>query len=69
MPNNNISIFDNVEKNQKELAASLVNLKLIKVITNVEQLKRGEQLFRSDIYTKFNTKKGSDQGKVMIIVE
>ncbi|EPF4498136.1 hypothetical protein [Enterococcus cecorum] len=66
---NNISIFDNVEKNQKELAASLVNLKLIKVITNVEQLKRGEQLFRSDIYTKFNTKKGSDQGKVMIIVE
>lgn len=66
---NNISILDNTEKNRKELAAALVNLKLIKVITNVEQLKRGEQLFHSDIYTKFNTKKDSDQGQVMIIVE
>lgn len=66
---NNISVLDNVEKNQKELAATLVNLNLIKVVTNVEQLKRGEQLFHSDIYTKFNIKKDSDQGKVMIIVE
>ena len=66
---NNIVVLDNTYKNRKEIEAALVNLKLIKVVTNVEQLKRGEQLFRSDIYTKFNTKKDSDQGQVMIIVE
>lgn len=66
---NNIFILDNTHKNRKELAAALVNLKLIKVVTGVEQLKRGEQLFRSDIYTKFNAKKDGDQGRVRIIVE
>ena len=66
---NNIFILDNTYKNRKELAASFLNLKLIKVFKDVEQLKRGEHLFRSYIYTKFNAKKDGDQGRVRIIVE
>ena len=66
---NNISIFDNVEKNQKELAVVLSNLKSIKVIARVDKIKQGGKIFRSDNYINFKTKKDSDQGKVMIIVE
>ena len=66
---NNISIFDNVDKNQKELAVVLSNLKSIKVIARVDKIKQGGKIFRSDNYINFKTKKDSDQGKVMIIVE
>ena len=66
---NNISIFDNVEKNQKELAATLVNLKLIKVIAKVDKIKQGGKIFCSDNYINFKTKKDSKKGRMMVIVE
>lgn len=66
---NNTSILDNTEKNQKELAVALSNLKSIKVIARVDKIKQGGKIFRSDNYINFKTKKDSDQGQVMIIVE
>ncbi|MHC5190034.1 hypothetical protein ACYSNL_09720 [Enterococcus cecorum] len=66
---NNIVVLDNTYKNRKELAVTLSNLKSIKVIVRVDKIKQGGKIFRSDNYINFKTKKDSDQGQVMIIVE
>lgn len=64
---NNIVVLDNTYKNRKELEAALVNLKLIKVVTNIEKINQGERIFRSNNY--INCKIKSQQGRMMVIVE